>query len=544
MTLSYGPKLGLLENAATGEVHDDAFRKFLRGMDGMTQLSVKDKDLSTPPGSPVNGDCYLVASSPTPTGAWAGGANKIARYSSHAAAWELWTPYEGWICWVMDEDIEYRYNGATWSLNALAATSLQFSTTAAAPAHNPGLVYWDKDLKCMAYHAAVAGVSNQVGEELWVRAYNNTGSLIPNGSVVYISGAQAGLPTMALADASNLAKCGAVGMVTHDVANASEGFVTRFGMVRGLNTNGLTDGAPVYLSATTPGAWTTTAPTTGYVCLVGAIAYAAPSGVIYVCPHPPLAIDTALGSPGSNLVAPTQLAVKTALANIEHNNTTNKQGGTTGEYYHLTSAQNRQVSQLNGTSGKTLAYTQSLTLAGTDGTTITFPATSASLARKDATETFSGRVLVDDTTDATTTTNGSLQTDGGLSVAKNAVIGGNAKITGNLSISSITNGSLENISGGRSFTITGGVNGSYTVIKFTAMNHNGVVDYCAFCANDNTNWSIKSSLTTTSGTPPTISISGAGTATLTITVTGAGANPLYYSGGRIIFSHYGYVTVS
>ena len=41
-------------------------------------------------------------------------------------------------------------------------------------------------------------------------------------------------------------------------------------------------------------------------------------------------------------------------------------------------------------SGKTFAVNQSLTLAGTDSTTMTFPSTSASIARTDAAQTFTG----------------------------------------------------------------------------------------------------------------------------------------------------------
>lgn len=113
-----------------------------------------------------------------------------------------------------------------------------------------------------------------------------------------------------------------------------------------------------------------------------------------------------------------------------HNTLLGLDGGETGYYGHLTFAQATNVALINPATNKTLSWTQTFTLSGTDGQTYTFPSTSASIARKDATETFAGRVLVDDVTDATTTTDGSLQTDGGLSVAKNAVIGVDLKVIG------------------------------------------------------------------------------------------------------------------
>jgi len=52
----------------------------------------------------------------------------------------------------------------------------------------------------------------------------------------------------------------------------------------------------------------------------------------------------------------------------------------------------------------------------------------------DGTRAFSGRAIVDDTTEATSTTDGSLQTDGGLSVAKSAVIGDDLDLLSNSAI--------------------------------------------------------------------------------------------------------------
>lgn len=78
----------------------------------LSNLTAKDKDLTTVPVSPSDGDCYIV-----PSGAgtiWSGHTNKIAYFDSDITAWTLFVPEEGWTCYVQDEDREYIYTGAAW----------------------------------------------------------------------------------------------------------------------------------------------------------------------------------------------------------------------------------------------------------------------------------------------------------------------------------------------------------------------------------------------------------------------------------------------
>lgn len=88
-------------------------------IDAILNAGAKDKDLATPPGSPVEGDVYIVAASPT--GAWASQAGKVAYYNN--AAWKFITALEGLTLWVNDEDIQYSYNGSSW-VQTLGATTL------------------------------------------------------------------------------------------------------------------------------------------------------------------------------------------------------------------------------------------------------------------------------------------------------------------------------------------------------------------------------------------------------------------------------------
>ena len=80
---------------------------------------VIDKDLSAPPASPLEGDMYLVAASPT--GAWATQSGKIAYFNQ---LWRFITPKAGMSVWVADEACYYAYNGTSWNKRNIFTDSL------------------------------------------------------------------------------------------------------------------------------------------------------------------------------------------------------------------------------------------------------------------------------------------------------------------------------------------------------------------------------------------------------------------------------------
>ncbi len=88
-------------------------------LDTLVQLAVKDKDLTAPPGSPAEGDCYIVAGAGgTATGAWVGWEERVARYID--GEWRSYLPGAGsgagWTAYVVDEAALYVFNGTAWGL--------------------------------------------------------------------------------------------------------------------------------------------------------------------------------------------------------------------------------------------------------------------------------------------------------------------------------------------------------------------------------------------------------------------------------------------
>lgn len=83
----------------------------LRVLDALVQLTVQDRDLTAPPGSPANGQCWIVGASAT--GAWVGHDGEIAQ--RYAGAWYFIAPQEGWRAWVVDEQMLVVHTAAAWA---------------------------------------------------------------------------------------------------------------------------------------------------------------------------------------------------------------------------------------------------------------------------------------------------------------------------------------------------------------------------------------------------------------------------------------------
>lgn len=99
----------LVENQAQKYLtHNQA----LNVLDGIVQLSVKDRDLTAPPAEPADGDRYIVAAAAT--GAWAGHDTQIAHYVS-PTGWQFYAPARGWLCFVVDEMKLQIWNGSEWT---------------------------------------------------------------------------------------------------------------------------------------------------------------------------------------------------------------------------------------------------------------------------------------------------------------------------------------------------------------------------------------------------------------------------------------------
>lgn len=107
--MTTSPHLGLAYLVASQAQKEVTHNEALNDLDCLVQLSVLDRDLSAPPSSPSDGDCYIVGAAPT--GLWADHNGEVAFYFS---GWLFKTPQAGWLAYAQDEGRLLIYTGSVW----------------------------------------------------------------------------------------------------------------------------------------------------------------------------------------------------------------------------------------------------------------------------------------------------------------------------------------------------------------------------------------------------------------------------------------------
>jgi hypothetical protein len=145
--------------------------------------------------------------------------------------------------------------------NIINANSLGLDTTPATVPTTVGTMSWDDGDGVPTVAVKGGNVNLQVGTQQYARVYNDSGTTLTKGQVVYISGAQGNRVAVRLARANvEATSFGTIGLVAETMTSGAEGFIIVSGALYKLNTSGLIAGATVYVSPTTAGAVTTTKP--------------------------------------------------------------------------------------------------------------------------------------------------------------------------------------------------------------------------------------------------------------------------------------------
>lgn len=142
------------------------------------------------------------------------------------------------------------------------------------------------------------GVVQQIGFETYMRVKNDTGSTIPNGTVVGFSGVNGEIKVAPYIANSSANELYFVGVATYDMPDQEIGPVTLYGKVRGLDTTGpgaevWSVGDIIYASPVTAGAFTNVRPTAPNVVIpvAAVLSVSATDGEIMVRPTIPIGLN-------------------------------------------------------------------------------------------------------------------------------------------------------------------------------------------------------------------------------------------------------------
>ena len=171
---------------------------------------------------------------------------------------------------LFDADGTYNIGDATNRVNEVHADYgeidqwIDFGTGIGHPAHQEGRVWYDNIHRTFNYYSDDPNVVHELGIEEHQRVYNNTGSTILKGQPLYFSGnyvsGSIDVPTVGLADATDVNAYNAQGLAASDIASGSYGYCIIAGQIHDVDTSGLNANTNFFVGLT-PGAVQNASPT-------------------------------------------------------------------------------------------------------------------------------------------------------------------------------------------------------------------------------------------------------------------------------------------
>ena len=202
---------------------------------------------------------------------WEGGVLYVMSSSGNTIRWSLYnfsntpavtddntTGYQIGSRWTLDDGTVYVCSDASTGAAVWAIQQIDYLDFNTAAGHTvvEGEMAWNNTDGTLDL-GLKGGLLNKIGQQVVVRARNNSGSAITKGSVVKVVGVAGGFIGINLAQGDSDANSAtAFGIVAENIADASNGFVCINGIIHGLNTNAFTEGDVLYLSPTVAGTFT------------------------------------------------------------------------------------------------------------------------------------------------------------------------------------------------------------------------------------------------------------------------------------------------
>jgi hypothetical protein len=190
------------------------------------------------------------------------------------------------------------YNGSQW-VNAILNEAIlpqeydhiQFALDSDSEVL-PGRLVWNAEEGTLDLGMNGGDVTQHIGLENYYRVKNQSGSTITDGTVVMAVGAVGNSGHILIAPANNnMPPQVTMGIVTHNIPNGENGFVTHFGLVKQIDTRGTAvgetwvDGDILYLHPTLLGRLTKVKPAAPrYHVMVALVVHAHQNGQLFVRP--------------------------------------------------------------------------------------------------------------------------------------------------------------------------------------------------------------------------------------------------------------------